>query len=461
MTGISFVRRDTLIVGVLLLGAVAAPAAQAQTSGRSEKSAFIRSDVEGNSNYDLRPDSLGNAFIWTTTLGVGLRSFSKTDQLDFAVSGDIRAQDLPVVGNEVTGDNPLAILRYDRAVDDSAFGFGIRANQADVAFFDPLSDVDPSGRFDNTTGDGTRQSLRANADFALNQNGPVSLSGFGTLSDISFTDTTDPSLDGRRLGAVGADIGFRMSPILTLTTGAYYGRQRYDNDEDTDRKTTTADVGMRGNINPTTTVVATIGYSEVVTDRNSGSDTQTGIVGDVAFVALDKRGETRASFGSIVDENGERYTVSVGKLVNWDNAILDANIGLSTNSSTDLRFVGNIDYTLTGRRDRLTLGFQQTAGTNEDDENVLYSLARVAYVHDVTPISSIALRLNAGLTRYDDSTIDDSQRLNATANYNRRLTRDWSMNTGYRYRQAQYEGGPTRTSNAVYLGVQRDFLSSR
>lgn len=458
------VRQSRLVLAAALMGSTAAAVAlsvSAQETARTVTTATILSNVELNDNYDLRSDSLGDAALWTTTLGVGLRSRTLVDQLTFDVSGDARVADLPVTGTDTSVDNPTLAFGYGRVVDDSSFSVFARGRRADVAFFDPLSDVDDDGNFDDTTGGGTRTSLRTGVDFAFNDDGPVSLSGSGRLDDITYEDTTDPDLNDRRTARLGAEIGFRLSPILRLTTGASFQRSETDNLDQLERETGRADVGMIGQLNQRTTLRVRLGYSRVETDRNGSTETEEGVVGDVSLQFDEQRGATRLSFGSTLDENGERFSLSYGKAVQWDNSSLDATIGLSTNADTDARAIGNISYRLTGRDTQVTLALRQTATTDEDGRNVLNTGGSVALERVLTRRASIGLSLDGGLTRVENSDNDDSERVTASAQYNHALTEDWSANLGYRYRYRKSESEASAEANAVFFGVTRQFQASR
>lgn len=464
VTRISQVRQHRLALAAMLLGSTAAVAAlsvNAQESARTVSTVTIASNVELNDNYDLRSDSLGDAVIWSTRIGAGLRSRTPVDVFSFDVSGVARVADLPVKGTDTTFDNPTVVLSYGRVVDDSSINVFARGERADVEFFDPLSDIDDDGNFDDTTGSGTRNSLRTGVEFELNGDGPISLTGFGRLDDISFEDTTDPDLNDRRNARIGAELGFRLSPILSLTTGGSFGREDIDDSDQTDRTTSRADIGLVGRINQRATIRARIGYSQVDTDRISGNETDEGIVGDLSVQFAEQRGATRLAFTSAIDENGERYSVSYGKSVAWDNAELDATVGLSTNDDTDVRAIGNISYQLTGRDTQLTLGLQQVATTDDEGRNVLNTAGSVTLERVLTRTASINLSLAGGLTRVEDRNDSDSERVTASAQYDRALTEDWSANLGYRYRYRKSDNESSADSNAVFFGVSRQFQSAR
>lgn len=453
--------RSRPALAAVLVGAVATLPAQAQDGGQPTRTAFIASDLEYNDNYDLRPDSLGNALLWTTTLGFGLTARTRVDALDLSAQGSVRVSDLPVRGTDTTADNPIVTLGYDRRVDDSALTFSLRAAQSDLDFFDPLSDVDADGGFDLANGGGTRRSLRATAGFAFNEDGPVSLTGNLRASDISFDDNNDPDNEDRRSVAADAEVGFRVSPVLSLTTGALYRREDYDNADQLARRTSRADVGMEARLNRRVTLGVRIGASRVESDRTTGTTTEDGLVGDLTFAILERRGQSTVALASDLDENGERYSLTFGREVTWDNAQLGASVGVSTNSDTDVRLIGDIGYTLAARDRELSLGLSQTASTDEDGENVLNTRAELEFIQLLTRQTSFGLTLNAGLTRFEGSNQANSERVNATAQFNHALTDDWDVNTGYRFRQQRDDTDGLRQSNAVFLGVSRSFASAR
>ncbi|MGS4946286.1 hypothetical protein ACVDG3_12465 [Meridianimarinicoccus sp. RP-17] len=454
-------RQRNVIIAAGLAGTVATLSVHAQEAARTVTTARISTELEFNDNYDLRDDSAGDSVLWNTTIGAGLRASTSVDQLAFDASGVLRVADLPGSGTDTSADNPIVSLAYDRAVDDSEIGFSVVGQRADLDFFDPLSDLDEDGNFDDTSGGGTRNSVRLRANIALNQDGPISLTGFGSLSDISYEDTSDPDLNDRRNANLGAEVGFRLSPILRLTTGASVGRDDIDDDTETERNRWRADVGMVGQINQRATLTARIGYSRVETDRTTRDETEEGIVGDVSVVFDERRGQTSLSFATTLDENGERYTLSYGKTVAWDNAEITASLGVSTNEDTDPRAVGSIDYQLTGRDTQLTLGLTQNAATDDDGRNVLNTnaLARVERV--LTRTSSIGLTVQGGLQRIDDDSDESTERLNVTAQFNHALTEDWNANFGYRYRYRSNEIDEESLSNSVFVGLERRFQASR
>ena len=436
------------LAGLTALAVVAAPGTgpQAQEAGRVS-TAFINSELEVNDNFDLREDSAGTATILDTTLGAGLERRTRVDEFTLNASGILRAADLPVTGTEATADAPNVGLTYERAVEDNALSFGANFRRNDLDFFDPLTDIDDDGRFDETATDGTRQSIRANGSVELNTDGPVSFTGSAnyrqvTFSDLSAAQEADEDFEDRERADVAGEFGFRVSPVLTLTTGASYAADLFDRDG-TDREAIRADIGANARLNPRMDARVRLGYSEVETLRNDeDEETETGFVGDFGLIVAEPNGETRVNLGSTLDENGERVSLTVGRTRTTDTTELDGDIGVSTSADTDVNVVGEVDYVYTLRNTQVAAGFRQVNTVDEDGNNVLNTSASLGLTQAITRLSRFNVEVAGGLRRNLDEDDDDDSRINFTASYSRDITRDWSWNFGYRgrYRDEDEDG---------------------
>lgn len=453
-----------LACGGLCVSLATLAVAQTAPGGKSARTtARIVSDLEANDNYDLSPDSLGNALVWTTTLGASFNSRTPVDTFFIDGQGSARVSDLPSIGTEFLLDDPRLTVRYSRAVDDSSLFLNFAARRVDLDFFDPLSDLNPDGTFDDSRNGGTMQTFRANFGGSINQNGPVSLEYDGLLFSREYSDTTGIGDDNNDLqqGVINAEVGFELSPILRAVVGGGYYRQIVDDRPNTDRTRKTLDAGFDGDINQRQKITFRLGYSEEVTDRNSGSETVTGTVGQLGFVTTVPTGEIRAGLGSRLDENGTRTDLGVGRLLLWRSGSLDANLGVSTSDQTGYRVIGDITYSHALPRGRIRATLRQNTTVDDQGNNIVVTNGALSYNHLVSNLSSIDLDLGGGLTRYEDSARIDSERIVASAQYTRVLTRDWSTFVGYRHRYAEDNSEGPAHSNSIFVGVRRDFTSIR
>lgn len=453
-----------LACGGLCVSLATLAVAQTAPGGQAARTtARIVSNLEANDNYNLSPDSLGNALVWTTTLGASFNSQTPIDTFFIDGQGSARVSDLPSIGTEFLLDDPRLALRYSRNVDDSSLFLNFAARRVDLDFFDPLSDLNPDGTFDDSRNGGTLQTLRADFGGSINQNGPVSFDYDGLLYSREYSDLVGFS-DNRtdmQQGDVNASVSFELSPILRAVVGGGYYRQIVEDNPDTDRTRTTLDAGFDGNINQRQKVTFRLGYSEEVTDRRSVKETVSGTVGRLGFITTVPTGEVRASLGSRLDENGTRTDLSLGRLLLWRSGSLDANIGVSTSDQTGYRAIGDISYSYALPRGQIRATLRQNTTVDEEGNNILVTNGGLSYNHLVSNLSSIDLSLAGGLTRYEESTQADSERVIASAQYTRVLTRDWSSFVGYRHRFAADDTEGPAHSNSIFVGVRRDFTSIR
>lgn len=420
--------------------------------------ARINTTVEANDNYNLQSTSLGNALIWTTTMGLGYATSTVVDSLTADIAGSVRVSDLPVKGGEVTFDNPVFNLHYNRGVNDDFIGFNFYYNRADLNYFQPLIGVNPDGSFDTVSSSGTRETLRSSFSLLLNQNGPISFDLVADTWQLNYYDA-DPTLTDQSRSNVDAMLGFRLNPLFVATLGAGYRYKVNGNSIHTNITTTRADAGFNADLNQLTTAQFRLGYATVDTENDLGTSTRSSIVGDLSLQSQLKNGNIRGAVFSRIDENGPRLDVTVGRLYQWQYGSLDGTIGGSTSDSTDWRMIGNVAYTYQLQSSRITANFAQLTTVDSQSQNVINTNFTLGYTQKVTNVSSVGIAFLAGLIRYQNSTRDPTERTAVTLSYDRALTPDWTMNFGYRHRFLNSNTTDNANSNAVFMGLNRSFAS--
>ncbi len=423
--------------------------------------ASVISGLEWNDNYNLSPTSPGDVLMWDTVLMAGMERRTLTDTFIADAEGTIRFSNEPLDGTKAQADNPIVGFAYDRTVDDSSFNFGASYRRADLDFFDPLSDIDPNGNFANSYGSGNLQILRANFGLDLNTNGPVSFNLIGTAFEQNYYDTSDPTLNDQVNNTLLGDLGFELTPTLRMLVGGGYNRQTFSNATDTERQTTSADMGFVAQLNERVDTTLRLGYSEVQANRNTGNVNKQGIVGSLNILAQQENGQIGANLNSVVNENGDQYNGTVFKQILWSNAALDFRLGATVSTNTDIRPIGNIGYTYDMPRSVIRLGLRQFATVDDQGEDTLNTYVDAAITHNFTPVSAVSLILGAGAVRFENDLKNDYNRANFTAVYSHALTTDWDMNFGYRGQFRDQENNQSADSNAVFVGLQRDFASIR
>ncbi len=450
---------------VAALGGLAAlaPASPAQTvdgGAGSVTTAFFESTLEGDTNYNLIEDSLGNALIWTNTIGAGLEQRTETDTFLIDVQGSYRYGNLPSRSDLNTFDDPRLDVLFSRELGEDYVVFTAALRRVSLDFFNPLRNVGPDGNFDNST-NGERESANVTFDMRINDDGPVIFALDGLYNVVRFTDTDDPDNNDRNIAAIGTELGFRVNPLLTATLGAQYEERVYENDSLDDRYRTTVDAGFDALINQRMTGYFRIGYSEVDV-RGDGTDRQeNGLVGRIGFSAEMQDGVVRADASSELNEFGTRNRITAGRLIVFPSAQLDFNLGATNSGVTNTRPIGYIAYRRLLPRATLDARLQQQAAINDDSQNTLVTLLNLGYEREITRVSAFDFGIEAGLTRFENSDEADNRRGSVRAAYRRALTRDWDVDLGYRYQWRSTESVDNAQSNSVFLSLSREWSALR
>lgn len=444
----------------LLTGSVALGQQSLANQPSAKTTARFLSTLELDDNYDLRKDSLGNALLWTNTLGASLTDNTRTDRLFLDAQGSYRFSDLPSIGTSSTFDDPRLRLDYLREIDDNVLNFSANYRRVDNNFFDPLGDINPDGSFDDESGDATRETFGFQAGILINDDGPVSFEFDANYRERNYydTDSNDDLSDQKRYFG-RTEVGFRVNRLVRLTVGTSYTFRDSESDTGTDREIRRVDTGMDLDINERLTAKFRIGYTEAEKERNSdGSKTkEEGYVGDISFIAEMPNGEVRGGIGTDIDENGSRSTATIGRLITFANSELDADIGVSASDTTDLRPVGEIAYRYTLPSSEFSFGLRQFATVDEDSRDVVNTNLNLSYFHRLTPVSSFNISILGGLTRYENSDREDTERVTALASYNHALTEDWSADIGIKHRTRSSQDDSFASSNSIALTLRRDW----
>lgn len=445
-------------LSVAALQAVAQGASQAPTV-----TARLAFDLEVNDNFDLREDSLGTATIGTTRLSFGYNQQTPVDSVAALVSGVVRASDLPEIGQEVVADDPRLNLTARRTVDDNTVGLTLFFNRVNLDFFDPLDDIDEDGQFDESATQGERTAIRSAFDTTINGDGPVTVGANLRFVDISFTDLAeDDDQQDRQTIAGGVNAGFDLTPTLTLTSAVNAEREDVGEGDNSIRLNRNANVGFNARVNPRASVNARIGFTQAEADRNDNEKTEDGVTGNIGFAIDEPRGQFRGNAGSTINENGQLVNFSLGRSLQLRNANFNGDLGVTIDDDGEQFATGNISYGFNNRRSSFGASFNQQVGVDEDGDNVINTFASVNFGQQLTRLTSLNLNLAGGLSRQADADrTETNERVNFTAQINRRLTEDWTANFGYRARYFDDDDQDPANSNAVFVGIARDFAAVR
>lgn len=345
---------------------------------------------------------------------------------------------------------------------------------------DDLPDDEELDDIDLIDGRGTRNQLQLNSQLRVGLGGPVTTSFNFGFRDTRYGDGANPSLTDNRRLTFASTTTLRLTPVTQGTIALSLDRFERDNVAQFRRDTRRISFGIQHELTQTLTVNASIGRSWIeteesgVTRQRQGTDLGLGANlalprGSVGFNAATqttdagRRSTTGLSYnlplpnGSLTlaasarrTEDGTRTNFTIGRNMDLRRGPLSASLGLSRSQEGNWGTIGRVSYSEELRNGSWSITLLQGFSLDIDDQETRRTLASARYTHFIN--NSSRINLNAA---YSATPRTDNARLSAT--YSHDLTRDWSMNLGYRFDTRSRDSIGRADSHAVFLTLGRDF----
>lgn len=422
------------------------------------------STLRASDNYGLDEDSPGDSYFLDNRFGFGYRNETEVQSLFFGGSTILRFADLPDRDYDPDFDDIDLTFAYGRKGVNTRIDTEASYNRSDVAFFDPLSNLDdPLDPIEEEDliedNSGTRETFGAQIRFETGLAGPLGFNFGIEHRDRKFTDTTDPDYYDSRSTTYTAGTRFTLSPVATATFSL--SQENYTNEdiEEQDRVSRTANVGLGYQISPILTLDTSLGVRKIDNEETNfgirDTETTDGIVGSVGLTRLLPNGSVGASFSHDVTEDGDRSTLSVNRQMELKTGELGFSVGATKGDYGGTDFIGDLSY----RQDLPTGSFWAELGqavTSDDDSEQTRTRASLGLTHDLSALSAVDFSVDYIDIAKDGDEVD-RQRGRFRAAYSYDLTSAWELSGGYTYTRSKREGEDAATENAVFLTMQRQF----
>ena len=454
--------------------------AAAQDGGRTLRFSLDQSvRVTDNPGFVPNPDAGG--VIARTGLGANLDFVGRSQRLGVDAGSFLEYGDNADDGFQ----SPTVGARYQRTGPTSRLDLDARWRETDVRstfalpFADPPAGIeddpveDPDGEAppvgdddaviddditideqDLITDDGTRREIRAGAGLALGLGTPAELRFGVDYRRRDFLGTNDPALfDNERLSArAGAELLF--NPAVVGLIDARVDRLDADNVEQTERTTTSLGAGARLRANAALDLEGQLFYDRAELSETTGDSTEEGIGARLAFTLARPLGDVRGEFRSQITANGRRDALRFGRTLALRDGTLAGDVGLIRFDDGEVRPVASLNFRRDLRDGAVSARLDQTAGIDDDDNDVIRTGLTVRMTRDINSVSS----LNGQATLAAVSVVggEDALRAGLSAGYTRALTRDWGLTTGYQLTIGNSDD-EDRTSNTLFVTLGRDF----
>ena len=426
--------------------------------------------LRAESNPGLRFEGGQGRVEAIAELDFALASRTRRQRLALELDADLAASSDPRAGEDtVTLDEPRLGFGYDREGARSRLGAALRLRRRDL---DEARLIDLDDPFDLLPDDdelvisgGTRTDLDAEVELAAGIDRPVGLE-LELRADLRrYEDTADADLTDRDILGAEAAIRLRASPLLT-------GRLRFgatDLDDASGETRESRSAGVTGVYAATqrTRLTAALGHTRVealrrrdldgdgeadalVAGETEGIEASLGVVRDMPSGTLSAEVETE------VEEGGRRDSVRVARAFEpLPDTALATSLGLTRDEDGDeASVVGDLVLERALPRGAITATLRRRVGTDADGEEVAATTAGLGLFRDLGRASRLALDFDHAVV---EEAGGDASQSELRLTYVRALTPDWSLRAGYELTR-RAEGSRAATSNAVFVGLGREFL---
>jgi hypothetical protein len=429
----------------------------AQAQDRLPPGIVARFDVTQRLEYSDNPDLdvVGSPdFFGRTVLGFGLESVTNIDRFALNIGAEIDEgrENLPNFDLR----NSSVGLAYDRDTRNALLGLDLRYREADTtsAISDEDFLIDPN--IINQTG-GTRKTYFGGLEAAIGREAPIGASFVWSYSETTFNDTNDPDLTNQSNNDFLGQIDFRITPRITVSPFAKY----IDFDAQgngVNRKTTGFGTSVSLEVSSIFTVDLDLSQDKVV---RSGAQTGTdeGLSGGFDVIRAMPDGSMGLSYASDVTSNdgGRRSFLSVSRDMDLPRGDLAFSLGVTGTDTIGTDPLVNVGYRHELSTALLSFNLSQNVNTDSDNVEQTRTSLRANYNQQINNLSSFGASI--GFFNINDLGVtgNDSQRVDISLSYRYDLTRDWGLVSGYRHSLLTRDTQSDRSSNTIFVGLERSF----
>jgi len=415
------------LAGAVTLAAFAGPAiAQDEAPVTAEPpnpllSFTLSQGLRIDQNRDLEPGEDDLEARLSTGLSFALSTRTRISELSLAGRSGLS---LPLASDEDEGpglDGAQVDLNYSRAVPTGSLVVSGTVRRDEVGFLRDLGDfVGEDGGLDlpedlaDLQGEATRTAFSLASTLTLRDQARFGIILSTGINSFSYDDVSSDDLVDSRSLDLGLGLRFDLSEVATLRPTLRASRV----DEAGSDPRTRLGLDLSGSL-----------------ERPDGSITAL-----LAFDEVEDGTRTRLSFGRDIERPLGTYAGS---------------FGLTRAASGNLSLNGSLSISRALPRGVLSLSLDQTAGLDDDGEEVATSLsARLS--RELTPRTSLGFETLYGSVR-NLETDESVQSAEIGITLNQSITPAWSLVLDLRHRRREETAEPAAQGNSVSLSLSRTF----
>ncbi|WP_299832333.1 hypothetical protein [uncultured Roseobacter sp.] len=408
--------------------------------------------LEYSDNPDLEAESDSDIF-GRTILGFGLAGNTDIQSFEFNLGLDIEQGRNDRSSIDLL--NPFVNFGYDRASRASRIGVDLSYRESDVdsQVFDEefLEDGDSINQ-----STGTRSSYRASLSGAIGEQAPIGASYQLSRSEIQYSGTVDPDLTDRTTDNASGQLEFRIDPRITARLTANYSNLDVDGDG-VDRRTTGFGAGVGLDVTPRLTIDTSLSQTRVE-QSGTRNEVDEGLSFGVDVSQAMVNGSLNLNLASDVTSNGRRESLRLSRSMTLQRGSeLSFNLGATRSDESDLNPLYGLSYQHVLPSAEISVSLSQTVTADSNNQEEINTTLRGSYRQDINELSSLSATISLFNRNELGAAADDGQRVELGLSYRYALTRDWGLVTGVSHTLSSRDSEADRSSNAIFVGIQRSF----
>ena len=465
----------------------------------------VSSTLGGDSNRSLRRSDPKASARLDTSVGLAFDSRTRIEQLQLSATGLLRfskgddgartgtlATAGPNAGrgrgrDPATGSGfrePRLRFAYGRDTGNANLSATGSYTRSEVSLTDGALLLPDGTLADRIARDGTTSTTALGLAIQTGVNDPIGFLLSGNATKRSYSDTTDPNVFDTTRRSFSFTTRLTPDALTRIDLGLGYDRR-----DDTsvaglvpqvlpgplggapfvpgpplgtatgnDRTDERASVTVTRALTPILTLDASLGYSRDRSDRSLRGQPDlrrsSGLFGQVGLDLARPNGTASARFATQRDSIGVRHTLSVGRsLETARGGTLGADLGASARPGGGTpKLIGTLRFAEPLPTGSVEARLDRSVQLDSNDQDVTPTRLALSLGHDITDLSR--LTFGTDYSRVDAPTTGVVSRRTLRAAYARDLTRDWSLETGYQYRDLKDSNGRAR-SNSVFVTIGR------
>lgn len=302
---------------------------------------------------------------------------------------------------------------------------------------------------------GTRVDYGYGARLLLGADGPLGFEVSARQDEREFT-STDPDAIDTTTKRANASVTAQIDPATTARLGFGFTEVQENEVGGDLTATTTVGAGITRGLDAATEVSFDVDWNRIAATGLGPTDVTEGLSGQLSYERTLPAGSVSASLGRTITQDNTIDELRLSRAFeDQTSSFLLEGGAILTDGSTLSPFIG-LGYSRETRDTVLSLGLDQAAGVDGDDEVTLSTTLDASITRDINAVSSVSASVGY---RYDyviDGGDFDS-RLDGALTYNRSLSDTARLSAGYQYTAVTETGAADVSSNTVFLTISKSF----